>query len=74
LLSPEGLERTGLLRPNAVETILAADRVSTKKSRGKPTWGLLVLQAWYELHINENQAFFDTDESDTPAIAAGFGR
>ena len=74
LLSPEGLERTGLLRPDAVETILAADRVSTKKSRGKPTWGLLVLQAWYELHINENQAFFDTAESDTPAIAAGFGR
>jgi asparagine synthase (glutamine-hydrolysing) len=58
LLSPEGVERVGLFRPDAVRTILEEDAMSTKKSAGKKTWGLLVIHAWFELHINRNDAFF----------------
>jgi asparagine synthase (glutamine-hydrolysing) len=57
LLSPAGLERTGLFRPDAVQRILEADRTSAKKSAGKRTWGLLMVQAWYELYINRNEDF-----------------
>ena len=59
LLSPVGLQRTGLLRPAAVRHILAADKVSRKRSAGKRTWALLVLQAWYELYLNQNDNFFN---------------
>lgn len=62
LLSPRGLKRTGLLRPDTVQQILDVDKASKKKSAGKRTWGLLVLQAWYELYVNENDDFFDTRE------------
>ena len=58
LLSPEGLERVGLFRPDTVGQILEDDAVSTKKSAGKRTWGLLMLQAWFELHVNGNEAVF----------------
>ncbi len=58
LLSPEAIERVGLFRPEAVRTILDKDAVSTKKSAGKRTWGLLMLHAWFELHVNRNDAFF----------------
>jgi asparagine synthetase B (glutamine-hydrolysing) len=58
LLSAEGVERVGLFRPEAVRQILEDDRVSTKKSAGKKTWGLLVIHAWFELHINKNDTFF----------------
>lgn len=58
LLSPSGLKRTGLFRPNTVQKILEADKTSTKKSAGKRIWGLLMLQAWYELYVNENDDFF----------------
>lgn len=60
LLSPGGLKRTGLLRPDTVQQILEADKASKKKSAGKRTWGLLVLQAWYELYVNNNDDFFIT--------------
>ncbi|RIK81253.1 hypothetical protein DCC62_02455 [candidate division KSB1 bacterium] len=60
LLSPGGLKRTGLLRPDTVQQILEADKASKKKSAGKRTWGLLVLQAWYELYVNNNEDFFIT--------------
>jgi len=61
LLSPAGLQRTGLLRPAAVRHILAADKASRvgeltssrKKSAGNRTWALLVLQAWHELYLNQ---------------------
>lgn len=52
LLSAEGLSRTALFRPEAVQQVLAEDAADTGKSAGKLTWGLLVLQAWYELHVN----------------------
>jgi asparagine synthase (glutamine-hydrolysing) len=58
LLSPAALERTGLFRPDAVKRILEADATSTRKSAGKPTWGLLILQAWFELYVNGNEEFF----------------
>lgn len=54
LLSPAALKRSGLLRPDTVQKIIEEDKTSTRKSAGKRTWGLLVLQAWYELYINRN--------------------
>lgn len=57
LLSPEGLERTGLLDATAVSNIVQRDVQSHKKSAGKSTWGLLMLQAWYEIHINGDDSF-----------------
>ena len=59
LLSPAGLERTGLFRHDVVQQALEQDRLSDKKSAGKQTWGLLMLQAWYELYINENDDFLE---------------
>ncbi|MDZ7291733.1 MAG: asparagine synthase-related protein [candidate division KSB1 bacterium] len=57
LLSPAGLARTGLFQPRAVQKIIEADEKSNKKSAGKRTWGLLVLQAWFELYLNGNDDF-----------------
>lgn len=54
LLSTAALERTGLFREDAVRRILAADASSSAKSAGKPTWGLLMTQAWHRLHIQES--------------------
>ncbi|RPI57012.1 MAG: hypothetical protein EHM55_03345 [Acidobacteria bacterium] len=59
LLSPAALERVGLFRPDTVQKILDSDKVSTKKSAGQRTWGLLVMQAWFERYINRNEALFD---------------
>ncbi len=59
LLSRASLERTGLLRPDAVARILEDDARSVRKSTGKRTWGLLVLQAWYTLHVLQDDSFFE---------------
>lgn len=58
LLSPQAVERTGLFRPSIVQRILETDKSSAKKSAGQRTWGLLVVQAWYELYLNQNDGFF----------------
>ena len=51
-LSPEALEQTGLFNADTVREIMAKDAVSTRKSAGKQTWGLLMLQAWHEQYIS----------------------
>ena len=67
LLSPAGLRRTGLLREGGVRRVLESDRSSDRKSAGKRTWGLLALQAWYELYILRSDAFFEAfEEPDVP--------
>jgi len=63
LLSPAALERVGLFRPEAVQAILDADKVSTKKSAGQRTWGVLVMQAWFERYINRNEAIFEVQHA-----------
>jgi asparagine synthase (glutamine-hydrolysing) len=62
LLSPAGLRRTGLLREDAVRVLVEADRASGRKSAGKRTWGLVALQAWYELYILRSDAFLEAFE------------
>jgi asparagine synthase (glutamine-hydrolysing) len=69
LLSPAGLARSGLLRPEAVRQIVMADRVSTKRSAGKRTWGLVVLQAWHELHVNGDDSFLSALDAVGDAVA-----
>jgi asparagine synthase (glutamine-hydrolysing) len=59
LLSPVGLRRTGLLRVDGVRRLLAEERSSGRKSAGKRAWGLLALQAWYELYILRSDAFLE---------------
>jgi asparagine synthase (glutamine-hydrolysing) len=59
LLSPAALARVGLFRPDTVQRILDADTASTKKSAGQRTWGILVMQAWFERYIHGNEALFD---------------
>lgn len=54
LLSPEALERTGIFRADAVRRICDADARSERRSAGKRVWGLMAIQAWYELHIHED--------------------
>lgn len=58
LLSPQAVERTGLFRSDMVQRILAADKISSKKSAGQRTWGLLAIQAWYELYLNNSDGSF----------------
>jgi asparagine synthase (glutamine-hydrolysing) len=77
LLSPAGLARSGLLRPEAVQQIVEADRASTKRSAGKRTWGLVVLQAWHELYVNDDDSFLSaldvTDDAPHDADARRSG-
>jgi asparagine synthase (glutamine-hydrolysing) len=60
LLSPAALERTGLFRPQVVQSILETDKTSAHKSAGRRTWGLLIMQAWFELYMNGSDSFFMT--------------
>jgi len=68
LLGPAGLRRTGLLREAGVRRLLAGERPD-KKSAGKSTWGLLMLQAWHELHIQRSDAFFEALEAPSKSLA-----
>jgi asparagine synthase (glutamine-hydrolysing) len=52
LLSQAHLARSGLLRPEAVQAVLAADRNDTAKSAGRRTWALMLLQAWFDLYVD----------------------
>jgi asparagine synthase (glutamine-hydrolysing) len=63
LLSTAAIERIGIFKPEAVQRIMAEDEVSTAKSRGKQTWGLLMMQAWYESYVNGVDDLFTTDAS-----------
>lgn len=51
LLTREAFERTEFLDPDAAVRVIEEDRSSTRKSAGKRTWGLLVLQAWLDTWI-----------------------
>jgi asparagine synthase (glutamine-hydrolysing) len=62
LLSPAGLRRTGLLREDGVRHLLEGERSSKRKSAGKRIWGLLALQAWYELYVLRSDAFLEAFE------------
>ena len=55
LLSPSAVERTGLMRPEAVARVLAEDAADAGRAIGKRTWALLTLQAWYEVHVLGNE-------------------
>ena len=50
-LSAEAVEQTGLFNIDTVKEIMANDAVSKRKSAGKQTWGLLMLQAWHKQYI-----------------------
>ncbi len=69
LLSPAGLRRTGLLREDQVRRLIEEDSSSQRKSAGKRTWGLLALQAWYELYVLRSDAFLDGFEEADVATA-----
>jgi asparagine synthase (glutamine-hydrolysing) len=59
LLSRKALEKSGILNPDTVEALLQEDRQDRGKSAGRLTWGLLSLQAWYEIHINRNDEILE---------------
>lgn len=51
LLSDAALEEVGLFKAEAVREFMADDAVSKRKSAGKKTWGLMMLQAWYQEYL-----------------------
>ncbi|MEM7112920.1 MAG: asparagine synthase-related protein [Chloroflexota bacterium] len=53
-LSPASLAKTGLFNEAMVKQIMANDAVSQRKSAGKQTWGLFMIQAWHEQYIGRN--------------------
>jgi asparagine synthase (glutamine-hydrolysing) len=55
-LSQEAIERTGLLRYTAVHKLLTRHAHAKKRQANSTVWGLILLQAWYELHMHENTA------------------
>lgn len=50
-LGPENIQRTGLFRVQAVQTLIN-DHLSGKRDNGRPLWGLLNYMMWYELYID----------------------
>jgi asparagine synthase (glutamine-hydrolysing) len=67
LLSPAGLSRTGLFRHDAARRLIEEERSSEKRTAGKRTWGLLALQAWYEIYILRSDTFLEVLQD--PSIA-----
>ena len=57
LLAPAVVRRRGILRPDAVERLLA-EQNSGRRDRALEVWALLVLETWYRVHV---------DGSDVPA-------
>jgi asparagine synthase (glutamine-hydrolysing) len=67
LLSPAGLRRTGLLREDGVRRLLDEESSKKGKSAGKRVWGLVALQAWYELYILRSDAFLEAFDEPSHA-------
>jgi asparagine synthetase B (glutamine-hydrolysing) len=50
-LSSEAIARLGLMKPEAVQPVVEAEKSAAGKSAGKRTWGLLMLHAWAECYL-----------------------
>jgi asparagine synthase (glutamine-hydrolysing) len=52
LLSRRAVERRGIFRPDAV-TMLLQDHFSGKRDHGVKIWGLLMLEVWFQMYIDQ---------------------
>jgi asparagine synthase (glutamine-hydrolysing) len=52
LLSRPAIERRGIFRPEAIEKLLQ-DHFEGRRDNGVKIWGLMMLEVWYQMYIDE---------------------
>jgi asparagine synthase (glutamine-hydrolysing) len=57
MLSQKAIERRGIFKPDAIELLLK-DHAEGRRDNALKIWGLLMLEVWYRMYIDQEGALF----------------